>query len=251
VHRLTYHSDIANLEAAVEHLQAFRPLPASQDEDEEACFALPNMEACQVTGDKFTFADCSDRMVSSLEEAASFLSLEELKTVAKEARVTGKTKGELLTSFKRASAAQTGFKFSLSRSSSNAVDRPEVEDEDCEGDNPPPPGDSGGSPRVKPERPECGMPMTLVRSDTLKSNQENNSAAPESPYDVQYDGTNRDAYFTQLILSKTGPLIRLSEPVLRLFERVHLIYYRSTEWTGKACPQNMGSSWANRVQKSL
>lgn len=45
---------------------------------------------------------------------------------------------------------------------------------------------------------------------------------------------NRDAHFLRKIQVITGPCIRLSLPTLKLFERVHLVFYRSTEWTDKS-----------------
>ncbi|OJD12587.1 hypothetical protein AJ78_06848 [Emergomyces pasteurianus Ep9510] len=47
-------------------------------------------------------------------------------------------------------------------------------------------------------------------------------------------GNTRDVYFTKKILDHTGDCIRLSSAPLKLFERVHLLFYRSTEWTEKS-----------------
>lgn len=66
----------------------------------------------------------------------------------------------------------------------------------------------------------------------------------ENVTDITHDGSispvkrdtcsnSRDEYFTQKILSSTGPCIRLSLAPFKLFERVHLVFYRSTEWTEK------------------
>jgi len=44
----------------------------------------------------------------------------------------------------------------------------------------------------------------------------------------------RDDYFVQKILDYTGECIRLSQGPRALFERVHLVFYRSTEWTEKS-----------------
>ncbi|KAL1954507.1 hypothetical protein VTO42DRAFT_1118 [Malbranchea cinnamomea] len=46
--------------------------------------------------------------------------------------------------------------------------------------------------------------------------------------------TTRDDYFRQKTLNYTGDCIRLSAAPLRLFERVHLVFYRSTQWTEKS-----------------
>jgi Fanconi-associated nuclease 1 len=45
---------------------------------------------------------------------------------------------------------------------------------------------------------------------------------------------NRDGYFTQKILDYTGGCIRISPVPRALFERVHLVFYRSTEWSEKS-----------------
>lgn len=45
---------------------------------------------------------------------------------------------------------------------------------------------------------------------------------------------NRDNHFVQRILDYTGDCIRLSSGPRALFERVHLVFYRSTEWTEKS-----------------
>ncbi|EEH42866.1 uncharacterized protein PADG_07686 [Paracoccidioides brasiliensis Pb18] len=44
----------------------------------------------------------------------------------------------------------------------------------------------------------------------------------------------RDMHFTKKILEHTGDCVRLSSAPLKLFERVHLLFYRSTEWTEKS-----------------
>ncbi|OKP11903.1 Fanconi-associated nuclease 1 -like protein [Penicillium subrubescens] len=45
---------------------------------------------------------------------------------------------------------------------------------------------------------------------------------------------NRDGHFLQKILDYTGQCIRLTVGPRALFERVHLVFYRSTEWTEKS-----------------
>lgn len=47
-------------------------------------------------------------------------------------------------------------------------------------------------------------------------------------------GQNRDQHFVAKALDTVGPAIRLTMDTLKLFERVHLVYYRSTEWTEKS-----------------
>ncbi|KAF3396127.1 hypothetical protein F1880_007302 [Penicillium rolfsii] len=45
---------------------------------------------------------------------------------------------------------------------------------------------------------------------------------------------NRDDHFLEKILDYTGQCIRLTPGPRALFERVHLVFYRSTEWTEKS-----------------
>ncbi|KAJ5908046.1 hypothetical protein N7495_000728 [Penicillium taxi] len=45
---------------------------------------------------------------------------------------------------------------------------------------------------------------------------------------------NRDDHFVRKILDYTGPCIRIAPGPCALFERVHLVFYRSSEWTEKS-----------------
>ncbi|KAI5300000.1 hypothetical protein KEM56_002824 [Ascosphaera pollenicola] len=45
---------------------------------------------------------------------------------------------------------------------------------------------------------------------------------------------DRNKYLMNKVLKYTGDCIRVSDLTFRLFERVHLIFYRSTEWTEKS-----------------
>ncbi|KAH8893804.1 hypothetical protein GQ53DRAFT_644627 [Thozetella sp. PMI_491] len=167
VGRLGYYNDIADVELASASLLARHTLPAGNETAGE-------MQEWSLGGE-FSFADSEERL-ASVEEAASLLSFDELKALAKEAKVQGKNKGDLLKAFCRMSAQQTGL---LSRG--------------------------------------------LRRSSTH-----------EGAGGRDADESNRDGHYLGKILATTGPLVRLSEPVLRLFERVHLVFYRSTEWTEKS-----------------
>jgi Fanconi-associated nuclease 1 len=129
-------------------------------------------------GDAFAFADDSESCITTMEEAASLLSLDELKAFAKEAKVQGKNKADLLKAFCRVSAQQSSL-----------------------------------------------MAVGLRRSRT---NASNSGDSPEK------QDSNRNTHFLNKILAITGPLIRLSEPIFKLFERVHLVFYRSTEWSEKS-----------------
>lgn len=192
VGKLGYHGDIADLQGAVEAAQRVRELPArtlssSQEERHAGEVEVPKDN---VLGGSFAFADRSEECIRDLEEASSLLLLDELKALAKDAKVQGKNKKELLKAFRRTSGAQTGLGFaSLKRSDTEETTASTGSGVDCE---------SG-------------------RESTPGGRAE-----------------NRDTYFVNKILAETGPCIRLSSPALKLFERVHLVFYRSTEWTEKS-----------------
>ncbi|KAJ5199481.1 hypothetical protein N7472_004685 [Penicillium cf. griseofulvum] len=139
INRLNYYSDISDLFSVAEDLQRDRSLPDSE------------------LGNMFRFAEGIEA-ITTLEEASSLLLLEELKIFAKEAKVQGKSKKELLAALCETSQTQTGLK----------------------------------------------------------------------------DMNNRDGHFTQKILDYTGGCIRISPVPRALFERVHLVFYRSTEWSEKS-----------------
>jgi Fanconi-associated nuclease 1 len=187
INKLGYYGDIADLPAAVETLQTVHSLPESTAEAQinPAEHAPPEGTELEST---FTFADASEGMISSLKEASSLLNLEELKIIAKEAKLRGKNKSELLTSLRSMSRRQSGLGWvGLKRSDSeqtNVSDSGENED-------------------------------TGAEDDGISDN-------------------NRDRHFLQKIMNVTGPCVRLSLPALKLFERVHLVFYRSTEWTEKS-----------------
>ncbi|KAK5172191.1 uncharacterized protein LTR77_003829 [Saxophila tyrrhenica] len=185
INRLGYHSDIADLPKAISDLQLERdlPKPSSQVERHAGEFETPEGTTL---GSSFTFADRSEDCIRDLEEASSLLLLDELKALAKDFKVQGKNKKELLRAFRRTSSTQTGLGFaSLKRSNTEETTASEGVEQD--------------SREATPAR-----------------------------------GENRDAYFVGKIMAETGPCIRLSLSVLRLFERVHLVFYRSTEWTEKS-----------------
>ncbi|KAG9188309.1 fanconi-associated nuclease 1 [Alternaria panax] len=194
IKNLGYHSDISDLDAAAETLQRTYDLPPSFSKVESHPGEL-EAPAGTTLGTSFTFADRSEEEISTLEEASSLLKLDELKTLAKDAKVKGKNKGELLKALRRTSQKQAGLGYvglkrsdsEMSRGSSASISRPETPDVELG----PPNGDLS-------------------------------------------DDANRDAHFTRRIMQATGPCIRLSLNTLKLFERVHLVFYRSTEWTEKS-----------------
>ncbi|KAL2166259.1 hypothetical protein VTG60DRAFT_3072 [Thermothelomyces hinnuleus] len=176
VERLDYHSDVSDMSSAIGRLLEFRSLPrdvkAQSDGDDE-------VSRGSQLHDTYRFADDSETCINTIEEAISLLTLDELRGLAKEAKVQGKNKAELTKAFCRMSARQIGLvAVGVRRSSTNGS------------------ADSG---------------------DSLGS-----------------QDSNRNTHFLKKILAITGPLIRLSEPVFKLFERVHLVFYRSIEWTEKS-----------------
>lgn len=186
---LQYYGDIADMAVAVEELQKVRELPKVEDSDFKNPGELEAPEGNEL-GDSFTFAECSSEHITTLDEAGSLLLLDELKVLAKEAKVQGKNKKELLQNLRRSSGKQRGLGF-----------------------------------------------RSLSRTETEESTESTGSGAQTPNYDDIGDDAreaNRDAHFTRKILDQTGRCIRLSIAPHRLFERVHLVFYRDTEWTEKS-----------------
>ena len=185
--RLGYYSDVSDPEAAVETLQELRSLPvqgASENDD-----PIPGVDLEIFSfGETFTFAEKSEEHITSVEEAASLLYLDELKSLAKEAKVQGRNKAELVKNLSRMSQQQAGLMtMGLSRQNSR---------------------DSAGS----------GSASCQLSGKTQ----------------LKREDSNRESHFLNKILSILGPCVRLSLHTFKLFERVHLVFYRSTEWTEKS-----------------
>lgn len=196
IKNLGYHGDISNLDAAVETLQQSHQLPASSVEIESHPGELEPPPGTTL-GTSFTFADRSEEEITTLEEASSLLKLDELKALAKDAKVQGKNKKDLLKALRRTSRKQTGLgHVGLKRSDSEASRRSSA-------------------------------------SASRAATPENDESSP-GPVEDLSDDANRDSHFRRKIMNETGPCIRLSLPTLKLFERVHLVFYRSTEWTEKS-----------------
>lgn len=187
--RLGYHGDIADLQAAVDEIQLVRDLPVHSSQNESNPGELQAPEGTTL-GKSFTFADRSQDCITTLEEASSLLLLDELKALAKDAKVQGKNKTVLLRNFRKTSGQQSALsRFgSLRRSETNET------------------------------------------TASHGSEHEDESSGEVTPGKLE----NRDAHFLDKIMAETGPCIRLSLPTLKLFERVHLVFYRSTEWTEKS-----------------
>jgi len=90
INRLGYYGDISDLPAAAKLLQTTRHLPKSSAQVQGNPGELAPPEGTVLESD-FRFADCSEGTITTLEEASSLLNLEELKAIAKEAKVQGKT----------------------------------------------------------------------------------------------------------------------------------------------------------------
>lgn len=185
--RLGYHSDVSDMNEVITQLQSSRSLPPPSVKQEPTP-GEPEPSPDTQIGYEFIFADNSAECITTLEEASSLLLLDELKALAKDAKVQGKNKRDLLQALRKTSGKQAGLGWtSLKRS-----DTEETTDS--------------------------------IASDALDEGRSRESTPLQ----------NRDAHFVDKILAETGPCIRLSLPTLKLFERVHLVFYRSTEWTEKS-----------------
>lgn len=195
ISKLGYYDDIADLDAAIVDLQKERKLPTTSHPVQTNPGELEPPEGTTL-GETFKFAECSSQHITTLGEASSLLLLDELKSLAKDARVHGKNKKELLIALRQTSSKQSGLDFqSLRRSETVESEGGATADEDANADG------------------------TLTPSSLSRTNSR----------------INRDAHFTRKILDDvTGRCIRLSLAPLKLFERVHLVFYRSTEWTDKS-----------------
>lgn len=198
ISKLGYYRDIADLDVAVLDLQKERSLSATSHPVQSNPGELEPPEGTNLDS-SFKFAECSSEHITTLDEASSLLLLDELKALAKDAKVQGKNKKELLTALRQTSGKQTGLGFQSLR-------RSDTEESAVS-------GVSEGTSVVDEDSADGGA---LTPSSSRSK-------------------ANRDAHFTRKILDDvTGKCIRLSLAPLRLFERVHLVFYRSTEWTEKS-----------------
>jgi Fanconi-associated nuclease 1 len=186
INRLGYYSDIADLPGAAKVLQVLHDLPESTADLQVNPAELEPPDGT-ILETNFRFAEYSEESITTMEEASSLLNLEELKSLAKEAKVQGKNKTELLSALRKMSRRQSGLGWvGLRRSDSEQT--------------------------------------TVLDSAEIKS-----PLSEDSMSDM-----NRNRHFLKKILVVAGPCIRLSAAPLKLFERVHLVFYRSTEWTEKS-----------------
>ncbi|RFU72873.1 coiled-coil domain-containing mtmr15 [Trichoderma arundinaceum] len=186
--RLGYYKDITDHGSVIAILQESRSLPPEDGDKSPVGSQSPYIELEESECNVFSFADASENHIDTIEEAASLLYLDELKALAKEAKVQGKTKSDMVKALCRMSQQQTGL-MALGISRQNS-------------------GDSSD-----PKRTD--HPVSVVAK-------------------VKREDSSCEQHFLAKILAIVGPCIRISPITFRLFERVHLVFYRSTEWTEKS-----------------
>ncbi|KAL6908580.1 VRR-NUC domain-containing protein [Trichoderma evansii] len=183
--RLGYFNDISDHAAAIATLQERRTLSSEVASSPPVKIELSGVGLDEPDdGNTFSFADASENHIDTVEEAASLLYLDELKAIAKEAKVQGRTKMDMIKALCRMSQQQAGL-MALGISRQNSAD-----------------ASASGS---------------VQGSSTIKR-----------------EDSNRQQHFLAKILAVVGPCIRISPATFKLFERVHLVFYRSTEWTEKS-----------------
>ncbi|OBT62984.1 hypothetical protein VE03_07644 [Pseudogymnoascus sp. 23342-1-I1] len=211
--RLGYHSDISDISAAIESLQSSRLLPQVAEavlvtgvkkEDSDSHF----------TDDSFAFADGLTENTTTLEEVSSLLSLDELKSIGKEAKIRGKNKTELLSALRRMSRSQGGLGSVGLRILKEKSDQELISSE----------------PNILdiPHISTKGIGGVYLDQSAIRTNGNIKLS------DQTSGESNRDKHFVLKILGNIGSCIRLSSSTRRLFERVHMVYYRSTKWTEKS-----------------
>src|SRR4051794_25809137 len=109
INRLGYYQDIANMDQAVADLREVHPLSGSTTPiPNEFTIEPEEPDNINLLGDSFRFAEGIEE-ITTLEEASSLLLLDELKEMAKEAKVQGKNKKELVAALLQTSQTQTGL----------------------------------------------------------------------------------------------------------------------------------------------
>ncbi|KAK6603168.1 Coiled-coil domain-containing protein MTMR15 [Botrytis cinerea] len=185
INRLGYHGDLTDVSAASKVLQFTRVLPEST--------ATVQVNPAEMGLPKERSSETRDQ-IKTLDEALFLLNLDELKGLAKELKVQGKNKADILRALRETSQRQTGLGYVGLKRADSAL-------------------------KSNPTTPDGSI---------LEEEEE------EEEDDDSLDHVNRDTHFLRKIMAITGPCIRLSLPALNLFERVHLVFYRSTEWTDKS-----------------
>lgn len=227
--KLGYHSDISDIPAAIESLQSARPLPRVSEATPVTTVKIEDSDP-HLEGNTFAFADALAEDTTTLEEVSSLLSLDELKSIGKEAKVRGKSKTELLSALRRMSRAQSGLG-SVGLKILKSKSDPEI---------------------VSSEPSISDIPhiSTAVSGEAHLEESAARSNGNVKLSEHTFGESNRDKHFVLKILNNIGSCIRLSSGTLRLFERVHMVYYRSTRWTGAESPVLTYETATNMVQRN-
>ncbi|CAK7222833.1 hypothetical protein SEUCBS140593_005037 [Sporothrix eucalyptigena] len=186
--RLSYRSNIGDLQTAIGALRLERELPSFEDALTRP-FRLYKDPDQLILGASFTFAQSFDSVETTVDEAVALLSLDELKTMAKQMKAIGKTKAELRAAIVHMGTRQPTLAESVLRRQSSA-------------------GSASGTSAPATPVPE------LRRESTSSS--------------------SRGEQLVEKIMAITGPCIRITPSAFKLFERVHLVFYRTSEWTEKS-----------------
>lgn len=186
---MAYFNDISDHATAIDTLQKRRTLLLEVTSSPPVKVELSGVAPEELDdSNTFSFADASEEYIDTVEEAASLLYLDELKAIAKEAKVQGKTKMDMIKALCRMSQQQAGL-----------------------------------------------MALGISRQIGAHSSGSGTTDHPvEAAAKVKREDSNREQHFLAKILAVVGPCIRISPATFKLFERVHLVFYRSTEWTEKS-----------------
>jgi Fanconi-associated nuclease 1 len=184
------------MDAAIVELQTARDLPMCPDNDDNKLISFEAVAESQLQ-DSFSLAEGS-ALITTVDEAISLCKLDELKVLAKEAKVQGKNKSELVNGLRRSSKQQSGIQAVFRRSDTELSVKTIVSQSEHDEEN------------IDPE------------DETKRA---------DSP---GFSDLNRDGILHKKIMDEIGQCIRLAKAPLLLFERVHLVFYRSSEWTEKS-----------------
>lgn len=229
ISRLGYHSDISDIAAAIDSLQFSRPLPQVSEAAPVTGVKVEDSDP-HLEGNLFAFADALSEDSTTLEEVSSLLSLDELKSISKEAKIRGKNKTELLSALRRMSRAQSGLGSVGLRILKAKPDTDIVSSE----------------PKI------LDIPH-ISAGDSVEVHLDENSTRSNGNSKLAgqtFGDSNRDKHFVHKILGNIGSCIRLSSSTLRLFERVHMVYYRSTRWTGVWFPVHTDRTATDMIQRN-
>ncbi|EPE02501.1 coiled-coil domain-containing protein mtmr15 [Ophiostoma piceae UAMH 11346] len=191
--RLGYHSNIGDLQTAIEILQEERDLSDYEQDNAQPTVLSDAVPQDWSLGLSFAFAQSLDEVETSVDEVVGLLSLDELKLMAKQMKAVGKSKAELQAAIVRVTTKQmtlmsAGLRRHLSTDSAAAAT-----------------ATAAASPTTRP---------SLRRNSSTSS--------------------GREEELVSKVMAITGPCIRICPSVFKLFERVHLVFYRTSEWTEKS-----------------